>query len=105
MWPRAVPGVREARSDAAAKAVATIRVLVAAAFAAASARPIRVPRAQPGATFVERAFARPNHRARRGAPEETNWCITAVRYADSMTDRPFPPAEAGGYFLKPATRA
>jgi len=37
----------------------------------------------------------------RAAAEE----ITVARYAGSMNDRPIPPAEAGGYFLKPATRA
>src|SRR5215212_11947735 len=31
--------------------------------------------------------------------------MPVVRYADLMKDRPNPPAEAGGYFLKPATRA
>src|SRR5215210_351826 len=44
---------------------------------------------------------------RHDAPrlKERNGCMTVARYAGSMNDRPIPPAEAGGYFLKPATRA
>ena len=32
-------------------------------------------------------------------------CMAVARYADSRTSASFPPAEAGGYFLAPATRA
>ena len=31
--------------------------------------------------------------------------MTVARYADSMIIDAVPPAEAGGYFLEPATRA
>jgi hypothetical protein len=37
--------------------------------------------------------------------EERTRGMPVARYTGSLNDRPIPPAEAGGYFLKSATRA